>query len=267
MAWVAVAAIGSIAAAAASGYSGWLQSEALKDAAETAKEGNEDAIAAQQAAQAQALAQQKESYGKIEEMLNPYIQTGNKAWQAQQDLAGMSGPEAQRAAIDALQNNPEFASMVQSGETALLQNASATGGVRGGNTQGALAQFRPQMLSNLIQDQYNRLGGFAGVGYDAQSKLAQAQGNVGNIGSQASLATGSNLWQLFQQGGKDQAGYQQQMGGTFANTFLNPLYQGLGMYSGITNTFNPPTVAPNAPADMPGYTWQGFVPKPPVQAT
>jgi hypothetical protein len=46
----------------------------------------------------------------------------------------------------------------------LLQRASATGGLRGGTVQGALAQFRPQLLSSLIEQQYGRLGGIAGAG-------------------------------------------------------------------------------------------------------
>ena len=58
--------------------------------------------------------------------------------------------------------------MVQQGQDAILQNASAIGGLRGGNTQAALAQFRPALLSQLIAEQYNRLGGLSSLGQNAR---------------------------------------------------------------------------------------------------
>jgi hypothetical protein len=92
-------------------------------------------------------------------LLQPYTDAGTKSLSAQGDLAGLNGPEAQKAAIAAIEDSPQFAAMQQQGEEGILQNASATGGLRGGNTQAALAQFRPQLLSGLIDQQYNRLGG------------------------------------------------------------------------------------------------------------
>ena len=90
----------------------------------------------------------------------------------QRALAGLDGPEAQQQAIAMLESSPEFAAMLQQGEEGILQNASATGGLRGGNTQAALAQFRPALLSSLIEQQYARLGGLAGAGQGAASNLA-----------------------------------------------------------------------------------------------
>ncbi len=74
--------------------------------------------------------------------------------------------------------------LVQKGENALLQNASATGGLRGGNTAAALAQFRPQMLAQLIEGQFSKLGGLSSLGANS----AAMQGNTGmnmasNIGN------------------------------------------------------------------------------------
>lgn len=93
-----------------------------------------------------------------------YQEAGLGALEAQQALAGLLGPEAQQAAIAQLEASPQFQSMVAQGERAILANAAATGGVRGGNTMAALAQFRPQMLSNIIEQQYSRLGGLSGMG-------------------------------------------------------------------------------------------------------
>lgn len=107
--------------------------------------------------------------------LSPYSQAGGRSVEAQQALMGLLGPEAQQAAIAQLQAGPEFQAMMQQGEQAILQNAAATGGLRGGNTQAMLAQFRPQLLAQLINQQYGRLAGLTGTGL-------QAAGQSGNLG-------------------------------------------------------------------------------------
>jgi|694.fasta_scaffold105586_3 hypothetical protein len=127
----------------------------------------------------------------------PYMQAGERgvgglgAFQGagvdavamQRALAGLDGPEAQQQAVAMLEQSPQFAAMLQQGENAILQNASATGGLRGGNTQAALAQFRPALLSSLIEQQYARLGGLAGAGQSAASNLA-------GIGQSTMMGTG-----------------------------------------------------------------------------
>lgn len=94
--------------------------------------------------------------------------------EAQQALLGLLGPEAQQAAINQLQASPQYQSMLAQGEQSILANAAATGGVRGGNTQAMLAQFRPQLLSSLINQQYERLGGLTGLGAQVGQGLVGA---------------------------------------------------------------------------------------------
>lgn len=98
-------------------------------------------------------------------------QAGLGSLQAQQALVGLLGPEAQQAAIAQLEASPQFQSLVAQGEAGILANAAATGGVRGGNTQAALAQFRPGLLSSIIEQQYARLGGLSGMGAQAGQSL------------------------------------------------------------------------------------------------
>jgi hypothetical protein len=93
--------------------------------------------------------------------------------------AGMTGEQAQATAIDRIANSPLLAELTRQGEEAILQNASATGGLRGGNVQGALAQFRPQMLQQEIDKQYARLAGLSGMG---QSAISQTPTQV-SVGS------------------------------------------------------------------------------------
>lgn len=118
-------------------------------------------------------------FDEATKLLQPYTDAGVKSLSAQSDLAGINGPEAQKAAIAAIQDSPQFAALTQQGEEGILQNASATGGLRGGNTQGALAQFRPQLLSGLIDQQFQRLGGITSIGQNSAAKTGSNAMQVG----------------------------------------------------------------------------------------
>jgi len=163
--------------------------------AKQAGEAAEQAGALQYQASMAGVEEQRRQFDKLVELMAPYVAAGEGGMAGQQALVGLKGPEAQQQAISALEQSPEFASLVQQGENALLQQASATGGLRGGNTQAALAQFRPQILSALIEQQYGRLGGLTKIGQ------ASAAGQAA-----AGMETGSNVANLLQQGGAAQAG-------------------------------------------------------------
>jgi hypothetical protein len=193
--WVATAVI---AGSVISGVGGYF---AQKSAAE-------EAAGAQRSASEAAIAEQRRQQAEMERLLSPYMQAGQGALGAQQALLGLGGPEAQQAAISQLEQSPQFQAMVEQGETAILQNASATGGLRGGNTQAALAQFRPQMLSQLIQQQMAQLGGMAGMGQQSALGAAGygqqgAQGVMGQLGAMgqaqagAAMAQGQGMANLF----------------------------------------------------------------------
>lgn len=120
---------------------------------------------------------------------------GPQAFMQQQALMGMLGPQAQQDQINAISNSPMMAEMIRQGESAMLQNASATGGLRGGNLQGALAQFRPEILNQLIDQQYSRLGGIAGMGGNLAQFLASSGQNVAQniagLGQASAAGTGA----------------------------------------------------------------------------
>lgn len=190
-------------------------------AAEQQRKSASKASSAQQQAAQGGIDEQRRQFDELRRLLEPYTQAGLPALKQQQALLGLEGPEAQQAAISAIENQPGFQSMIQQGENAMLQNASATGGLRGGNLQGAMAQFRPQMLAQAIQDQYSRLGGMTTLGQ-------QSAAGVGSAGMQ----TGRDIAGLLGQMGAARAGgilgqgkAQQQMIGSLA--------QGMGgAYSG-----------------------------------
>lgn len=171
------------------------------------------AAAGTQAAAAQSgIVEQQRQFDALQALLQPYVQAGTGALGAQQGLIGLGGQPAQREAIEALASSPEFQALTQQGENALLQQASATGGLRGGNLQGALAQFRPAMLSQLIAQQYERLGGLTSIGQ------ASAAG-VGAAGQQ----TGANIANLLAQKGAATAGGQIARGGVPRQAFSDLL--------------------------------------------
>jgi len=147
--------------------------------------------AAERAGQLQADAAQKgideqrRQFDKFVELMAPFVSVGPGALGQQQALIGLQGQDAQRAAISGFEQSPLFQSITQQGENAILQNAAATGGLRGGNIQAALSQFRPQALNALIEQQYARLGGLANLGQAAAAGQAQqgigVASNIGNL--------------------------------------------------------------------------------------
>lgn len=183
------------------------------------------AAGAQQAASEAGIAEQQRQFDAIQELLKPYVTAGTGALSAQQDLLGLNGNGAQSAAIQALQSSPQFTSMLRQGENSILQNASATGGLRGGNTQGALAQFSPSLLAATINDQYAKLGGISSMGLGAATQ-------TGNFGQAAT----NNVTQLLQQQGAAAAGNALAQGKAQAG-YVNAVNNGLSMYVGMGGKF------------------------------
>ena len=154
-----------------------------------------DAAAAQGAASQAGIEEQRRQFDEMRKLLQPYTEAGLPALEQQQTLLGLKGPEAEQAAIARLTGGETFKALAQQGENALLQNAAATGGLRGGNLQAALGQFRPQLLSSLIEQQYGRLGGMTSMG----------QASAAGVGS-AGMQTGTNIANLLGQQGAAEAG-------------------------------------------------------------
>ena len=233
------AALAGIAVAGATLVSGYMQGEAAKDAASTQAQSSDAGIA-----------EQRRQFDKVQELLKPYVEAGTgaieglapfaaagvPALQAQQALLGLAGPEAQRQAIQQLSTSPQMQALVEQGENALLQHASATGGLRGGNVQAALAQFRPQLLSELIGQQYSRLGGLTALGQETTSNLARlGQASAAGTGA-ASQESGANIASLLAQQGAAQAGAQIAQGKAFAS-IPAAISGGLGIFSGLGGKF------------------------------
>lgn len=128
-----------------------------------------------------AIAEQRSEFNTIQGNEQPYMQAGNSGLTAMLNLLGLGtgGAGGQQSAIDALKASPLFTSQYKTGVDAILQNQAATGGLRGGNTQNALANFGSDLLSQVIQNQLGNYGGLVGVGQNAASNTNSAATNTG----------------------------------------------------------------------------------------
>lgn len=199
-------------------------------AGQSAKAANRASDAQSQAAYAQ-LDQQQAQFDKIRELLQPYVTSGTQANSALGNLLGINGNGEQQAAITGLQKSPLYQSQLQAGQNAILQNASATGGLRGGNVQAALGKYAPALLSSTIQNQVQNLGGLSSQGLTAAggvssglSGLSQANSSalqqIGAAQAGGALGTGNAYAGL----ANNVAG----LGGTLAGYFGNQFGGGSG---------------------------------------
>ncbi len=157
------------------------------------------------------VAETRAAREELRTLLQPYAAAGTPALQQQMAALGLSGPEAQAEYVAAQEQSPIFQALAQQGEQAMLQNASATGGLRGGNVQGALAQFRPQLLNQFLEQQYNRLGGMTALGQ-------QSAAGVGTSGMQAA----GSIADILAQGGAARAGATLGAGQAWGNVLSLP---------------------------------------------
>jgi hypothetical protein len=208
------AALAGIAVGGSTLISGMMQADAASSAAGI------------QGAAAQAgIDEQRRQFDTVQKLLKDYTEAGPGALAAQQELLGLKGPEAERAAIERISGGETYKALAAQGENALLQQASATGGLRGGNIQAALGQFRPQLLSSLIDQQYGRLGGMTSLG----------QASAAGVGA-AGMQTGTNVANLLGQQGAAQAGAEIAQGKAFG-AIPSAISGGLGLFTGLGGKF------------------------------
>ncbi len=170
-----------------------------------------EAAGIQAGAAGEGIAEQRRQFDALQALLKPYTEAGLPALQQQQALLGLQGPEAEQAAIERIRGGETFQALAQQGEEALLQRASATGGLRGGNIQGALAQFRPALLNQAIEQQYGRLGGMTTLG----------QRSAAGVGA-AGMESGTNVANLLAQQGAARAGGELGEAKAFSGLFNLP---------------------------------------------
>ena len=145
-----------------------------------AKKASKKAEAAQLEYLNKALAEQTRQFDVTRADYQPYLTAGLGGLGDLADLIGINGADAQSEGLVNIQNSPELAAIIRNGEEAVLQNASATGGLRGGNTETGLANFRADAFANQLQTQIARLAGLAGLGQGATDSVSAFGANKAN---------------------------------------------------------------------------------------
>jgi len=198
---------GAVALATATVYSADQASNAAGRA------GNVQAGAANTAA-----AESARQFDITQQNLQPFQEAGVGALGQQQALLGLSGQEAQQQAMEGLQESPAQQFIRNRQQRALVRNASAIGGLGGGNIRGALQQQAAGFASQDINNQFNRLATLTGGGQTAATNIgrfgASAVGQQGQLGMQAAQAQASGI--LGQQQAQGQLiGNLAQIGGSY----------------------------------------------------
>jgi hypothetical protein len=157
-----------------------------------------------------AIGEQQRQFNVTDQELAPFRQAGLGGLAGYGDLVGTNGGPQQAAAIQALQASPFYQSLYNNGLEATLQNASATGGIRGGNTQLGLARFGSDTLAQVIQQQLGNLGALANMGLGATN-------STGAFGAAAS----NNIANLTQQQGQNSGDAALAQAGAMAGIFKN----------------------------------------------
>jgi hypothetical protein len=173
----------------------------------------------------QGIDAQNSALDSIKQLLSPYMSSGTNALSSQGDLLGLNGDDAQQKAISALQGGAQFQALNKAGGDAILSNAAATGGLRGGNVQGALATNSQNVLNNLINQQFSNLGSLSSLGLNASNSYGSATQNNAN-----------QVSTLLQQKGAALAGGQLSQTDPYSQ-ILNAGGNTLGLLSSLKNLF------------------------------
>lgn len=103
-------------------------------------------------------------------------------------------PNAAKSFVAGLKGNPLYKAILGArgaGESAILRNASATGGLRSGNANAQLTDYSQQLENKALLDTYNQqisgLGGLAQLPSMAP-QIAQGMSGIGNTLAQGQIA-------------------------------------------------------------------------------
>lgn len=165
-------------------------------------------------------------------------------------LSGAGGQQAQAAAIGAFQDSPGQQFLRERGERALVRNASAVGGLGGGNVRSALVEQGVGFAQQDFANQFNRLAGLAGVAQTTTSEQGRAgERFAGNIAEQNTNLANARISgiQAQAQAAQNQSQQQQQLAGS-------ALGLGVALFSDVRLKENICKIG-ELPSGLGWYTW------------
>jgi hypothetical protein len=142
--------------------------------------------AAQQAsgirdATSQSLQTQERMFNQGQEATQGYRDRGE--WAGDQ-YKGLMSPQGQGDFASQYTQGPMFQMFEKQAEKSALRNASATGGLRTGQTNVALASIAPQLIQKAYMDKLQGLNALQGYGANAAGQTASLATGVGsNMGN------------------------------------------------------------------------------------
>lgn len=162
------------------GVAGAVGAKATRDSAKSAAAASQQAAGVQADAQQQALDYLKEINALPQELREQALQRLGDYFQTP------GAPKDQQTLIGEAMNSPLYAAIMgtqKTGESAILRHQSATGGLRSGNTQGALAGFGQQLSEQALLESFTQ----------AQANDRYERGvNLAGLSGLAGLQTGAN---------------------------------------------------------------------------
>jgi hypothetical protein len=145
--------------------------------------------------------------------LTGYSDQGQSANKLQADLSGANGGEAQAAAMASVQGNPYAEQMKQNAERTILQNASVTGSLGGGNVLDQLYKNSAATFAEDYQNRFDNLGAVSDRGANAAGQIGQLRGQqAGILGNLEAGRMSSDAQLQAQRMGNEASIYGQQLG-------------------------------------------------------
>lgn len=125
--------------------------------------------------------------------LEGFAAPGRSAVGVQSALSGAMGPVAQERAFANFRTSPGQAFLRKEAEQALLRNASAIGGLGGGNVRRALQEQATGLAAQDFGNAFNRLGSLSSLGASAAGGQADLLGRGGLAAADLSRGVGRDL--------------------------------------------------------------------------
>lgn len=135
----------------------------------------------------------RQDFQEAQERFQPFEEAGLGALEQQQRLLGLSGVGQQRQAFQEFKESPGQQFLRERGEKSLLRNASAIGGLGGGNVRSALQEQGIGFAQQDFQNQLNRLAGLSGTGQQAVQAGGQLTSQQAALGAQSAAGIAQGL--------------------------------------------------------------------------
>jgi hypothetical protein len=124
----------------------------------------------------------KGDYRNAIDLLNPYAETGGKAFQSYADASGVNGQEGHDRAVANFRAGPGYQWQVDQATDAVARKSSALGALGSGNTMVAIQDRANNLADQEYDDHLGRLDNIGKTGFAATSAQAGLTKSLGDLG-------------------------------------------------------------------------------------